>query len=310
MKEIKIGVNEANQRLDKLIHKYLRNAGTGFIYKMIRKKNITLNDKRCEGNEILNEGDIVKLWLSDDTIEKFRMSESAKSESNDSGLHADQNRGAGKLRDDPHRLAAEMKVVYEDEDIIVFNKPAGLLSQKAIPSDISVNDVLLSMYPPTETFTPSICNRLDRNTSGLIICGKSLRGLQDSSEMLRNRKAHKDYIAVVEGVLSQGSEIKTEVEGKELHSEVRPISIDGNHTYVMVRLYTGKTHQIRIHLSGIGFPILGDRKYGNGKGAKRQLLHAFRLTMPDGKVIEAPIPEDFKWELGKPGAFEDLPSKF
>ena len=161
---------------------------------------------------------------------------------------------------------------------------------------------------PTETFTPSICNRLDRNTSGLIICGKTLKGLQETAEQLKNHDLKKDYLSIVEGKLSYEREIKTEVDGKLLHSIVKPIAYDGKYTSVMVRIFTGKTHQVRIHLSYIGHPILGDRRYGNG-GAKRQLLHSYRLTFPDGRVYEAPIPEDFRWELGKPEAFEDLPSR-
>ena len=306
MRELIIGKNEANQRLDKLLHKYLKAAGNSFLYKMLRKKNITLNDKRCEGNEILAEGDVVKLWLSEDTIEKFMGAENAdgakkalqtgisqKSSANSRSRNADSD-----LR---------IPVVYEDADIIIYNKPAGLLSQKSVPQDFSVNDILLAQFPPTETFTPSICNRLDRNTSGLIIGGKTLKGLQETAELLRERAAHKDYLAVVEGVLKEGAEIHTQCDGKELHSEVKPIAAAGDRSYVFVRLYTGKTHQIRIHMKEIGHPIVGDRRYGSGRGAGRQLLHAYRLTFPDGRVVEAPIPEDFQWELGKPEAFEDLP---
>ncbi|MDO4938518.1 MAG: RluA family pseudouridine synthase [Lachnospiraceae bacterium] len=306
MKELIIGKNEANQRLDKLVTKSLPDAGKGFIYKMIRKKNITLNDKRCAGNEILCEGDRVQIWLSEDTLLKFSNSESYVT------------------------LSEDLEIVYEDTDIIVFNKPAGMLSQKARPSDVSVNDMLISYLLKSgqlserdlQTFKPSICNRLDRNTSGLIICGKSLKGLQSMAVLLRERTVHKDYIAIVEGELRTQGVLKGHLkkdkkenivslsdEGDYIETEYKPIWTDGVRTVIMVRLITGKTHQIRMHLASAGHPLIGDRKYGSGKGAGRQMLHAYRITFPDGSSYTSRIPEDMKWVHGNPGAFEDLPSR-
>lgn len=306
MKEILIGKNESNQRLDKLLFKYLPNAGKGFLYKMIRKKNITLNGKKCEGKEILNEGDSISLWLSDETIERFSANHNI--------------------------VETEIKLVpiYEDDDILIYNKPAGLLSQRASSSDISVNDILLSYLVRSgqisndqlKTFRPSICNRLDRNTSGIIVCGKSLNGLQEMAKALKDRSVHKDYIAFVEGEVRTSdrltgfiskdrtdNSVSSDAEGEYIETEYKPLWTDGVRSILMVRLITGKTHQIRFHLSSIGHPIIGDKKYGTGKGAKRQLLHAYRLTFPDGKVITAELPEDMKWEHGNPEDFEDLPSK-
>jgi len=297
LKEFIVGTNEAGQRLDKLLLKLLPDSGKSFIYKMLRKKNITLNNKKADGSEKTVEGDVVKLWLSDDTINKFSVSSSSSTARD---ISSD-----GKYTDSAHFDVS--RIIYEDDDILIYDKPAGLLSQKSKPDDISVNDMLLTYTGWTETFKPSICNRLDRNTSGLIVCGKSMKGLQNMAAALKERTAHKDYVAKVKGCLNEGCEIKTEVDDKLLHSDVKPIYFDGRDTYVMVRLHTGKTHQIRMHLSGIGHPIIGDRKYGDGKGAKRQLLHAFRLSLADGRCFEANIPEDFKWEPGKLGDFEDLP---
>jgi len=305
LKEILIGPNEAGQRLDKLVIKFLPLAPKCFIYKMIRRKNITLNGRKCEGSEILTEGDDVRLWLADDTIMKFKGSKQTF-------------RPASHIPD----------VIYEDADIVVFNKPAGMLSQKAGPQDISMNEVLISYLldngsiteKDMETFRPSICNRLDRNTSGLIICGKSLRGLQDTAVQLRERTAHKDYIAIVRGRLTEGRSLRSGLlkdrnnnivtigdAGEHIETDFKPLWTDGSRTVLMVRLVTGRTHQIRAHLASVGHPILGDPKYGDGRGAKRQLLHAYRLTLPDGRSFTAPLPEDMKWELGKPEAFEDLP---
>lgn len=312
MKEIIIGKNEANQRLDKLIIKYIPLAGKGFIYKMMRKKNITLNDKKCEGKEILNQGDVVKLWLSDDTIGKFSKADSDT---------------YNKLKKD---YSISVPVIYEDDDIVIFNKPAGLLSQKSCDEDISVNDILIRYLLKSEqisvkqlkTFRPSICNRLDRNTSGIIICGKSLYGLQNMAKMLKERTVHKDYIAVVEGEIRDAGTLKGYITKNESINKVglsdhgdyietvfKPVSTDGNISVIMVRLITGKTHQIRLHMASTGHPLLGDMKYGNGKQASRQMLHAYRITFPDGKCYTADIPEDMKWVHGNPGAFEDLPSR-
>ena len=306
MKEILIGKNESNQRLDKLLIKYLPDAGKGFLYKMMRKKNITLNGKKCEGNEILNDGDILRIWMADETIARF----SGKAEIRETGYIPD--------------------IIYEDDDILAFNKPAGILSQRASAGDISVNDMLLQYLISSgqvseeqlKTFRPSICNRLDRNTSGIIVCGKSLKGLQDMASMLRDRSAHKDYIAFVEGEIKSGDKLKgfiskdsrinkvsSDESGDYIETEYKPLWTDGKKSILMVRLITGKTHQIRFHLASAGHPIIGDVKYGNGQGAARQLLHAYRLSFPDGRIITADLPEDMKWELGNPGAFEDLPSK-
>ncbi len=313
MKELIAGKNESGQRLDKLLFKYLPDAGKGFVYKMIRKKNITLNDSRCEGNETVNEGDSIKLWMSDETIAKFSRSESDSAETVSL-----------------HKSTYKLYPLYEDDDIIVFNKPAGLLSQKSKPDDISVNDILIKYLIDSgqlsaeqlKTFRPSICNRLDRNTSGIVICGKSLKGLQDMAFVLKDRSLHKDYIAVVEGELRTAGSLKGYItkdrlrnivtddeNGEYIETEYRPLSTDGNRSFLMVRLITGKTHQIRFHLASCGHPIVGDRKYGSGKGASRQLLHAFRITFKDGQCITADLPEDMKWEHGNPGAFEDLPLK-
>lgn len=306
MKELVVGKNEANQRIDKLLFKYLPDAGKGFLYKMMRKKNITLNDSKCEGKEILSEGDIVKIWFSDDTIASFQSSRSID------------------------KVKVSLKPVYEDEDIVIFNKPAGMLSQKASNDDVSVNEILINYLKETGqlseeqllTFKPGICNRLDRNTSGLIVCGKSLAGLQKMAEYLKDRTAHKDYIAAVKGEVRTGGSLKGFLSkdnktntvsigeaGDYIETEYKPLWTDGKRTFLMVRLITGKTHQIRAHLASAGHPIIGDMKYGDGRGAKRQLLHAYRLTLPDGRIFTAEPPEDMKWELGNPEAFEDLPSR-
>lgn len=315
MKELTVSRNEAGQRMDKLLAKYLNLAGKGFIYKMIRKKNITLNGKRCEGSELLQEGDVIRLFLSDETIDRFSRTEI---------------RTVQKKRN--------LDIIYEDRDILLVNKPCGMLSQKAEDGDESLVEYviayLLEKGELTEeamrTFRPSVCNRLDRNTSGIVIAGKSLGGLQAMSAVLKDRSLHKYYQCIVKGRVeapcrirgylkkneqtNQVSVFKTPVpESLPIETEYIPLSVGENFTRLQVTLITGRSHQIRAHLNSIGHPILGDPKYGDpvlNREARQkyristQLLHSWKLVMPDmvpepcsglkGKSFTAPLPRDFE----------------
>ena len=183
MREIVIEKNEAGQRLDKFLAKYMNEASKSFFYKMMRKKNITLNGKKCEGNEKLAEGDVVKLFLAEDTIEKF------------SSVQVQEVK------------KVDLDILYEDDEISLVNKPAGMLSQKAKETDESLVeyliDYLLGSGKLTESglraFRPSVCNRLDRNTSGIVAAGKSLAGLQMLSGVFKDRSIHKYYQCLVSG---------------------------------------------------------------------------------------------------------------
>lgn len=310
MKEITITTQEEHQRLDKFLKKYFKAAGTSFLYKMLRKKNITLNNKKATGAEMLAQGDLIQVFFSDDTFDKMRGS----SQSNDDFLH---------LKSIPY----DVKVIYEDDDILVLDKPAGILSQKAADDDISMNEKMLSYLIHSnqltaktfETFHPSVANRLDRNTSGLLLAGKSLRGQQMLSESLRERTAEKYYRCVVKGVISEGMMIEGYLkkddksnqviitssplkDGKKIVTAYEPLQSNGRYTLLSVHLITGRTHQIRAHLASIGHPILGDPKYGDRKlniklqqefGITHQLLHAYRMKLDDGRVLESPTPRIF-----------------
>ena len=185
MKEIIVKENEANQRLDKLLAKYLNKAPKSFIYKMLRKKNIKLNEKKADGSEKTKVGDCVKIFLSDETFEKF--SEPAKVIS----VHTGKKQGK------------KLSVIYEDEHILLVNKESGMLVQKAKPQDYSLNDAILEYLADKEevteetlkTFKPSICNRIDRNTSGLVAAGKSLLGLQELSRLFKERTLHNNHFS-------------------------------------------------------------------------------------------------------------------
>lgn len=314
MREIRIQKNEAGQRLDKLLMKYLNLAPTSFIYKMLRKKNITLNDKKADGMEKLMLGDCVKLYLAEETIEKFQKA---------TYIHM--------------KESVKLAILYEDSHICIINKEAGMLSQKSKPEDLSLVDYLISYLLEKQeltqesllSFRPGLCNRLDRNTSGIIIAGKSLQGLQQMADLLKHRNMNKYYYCITKGVI----ENKQRIEGylhKSKHrnkvtitkeavldsdyicTEYDPIKHNSSYTLLKVTLITGRSHQIRAHLQSIGHPIVGDGKYGDvyvnqyykkRYQLKHQLLHAYELEFPklehelsglSEKRIIAPLPEYFK----------------
>lgn len=309
MKEYSIGKNEAGQRLDKYLCKILKEAPVSFFYKMMRKKNIVLNGKKCTGKEMLTEGDQVKIFLSDDTFDKFQ--------------------GTVKETSYPY---IPLDIVYEDEDYLFVNKPSGMLTQKADNSDVSLNEYIIGYLlhnnsltkKDLETFKPSVCNRLDRNTSGLVLAGKSLKGLQELSRIIKDRSLEKYYYTVVSGKLEKDRDIEGYLIKDEKNNKVSVKNIDNNqfdeaslrkderyirtgyhplkitdeYTVLEVHLYTGRPHQIRAHLASIGHPVIGDYKYGNKKvnehfGLKDQLLHARRVVLPDGREFTAELPKEF-----------------
>ena len=175
MKELKISANDSNQRFDKYLKRVLSEASTSFIYKMLRKKNITLNDKKADGSEKLNTGDVVKIWFSDETFDL--MSGGQK---------------ANPLYQSLKKVPFDIYIVHEDDDMIIINKPSGVKSQKDTDSDVSINEMAISYMINKEGLTeesfkhfhPSVCNRLDRNTSGLILFAKNLQAAQRLGKVL------------------------------------------------------------------------------------------------------------------------------
>jgi len=337
MKQFTVEENEAGQRLDKLLAKLLNKAPKSFIYKMLRKKNITLNGKKAEGSEKLEISDEIKLFLSDETIEQFN---EAKNEEDVSSTDVEQS----------------VNVIYEDKHILVVNKPLGILSQKAEKDDVSMVEYIIAYLLNSKqitreqlvSFKPSICNRLDRNTGGILIAGKSLLGLQEMARLLKNRSLEKYYLCIVkgkveekkliEGYLTKDEEknqvkiypnqvanteyICTEYEplvysknalkdetlireeayirnlkktteenlsATSMKSKADEDDVAGIYTLLQVKLITGRSHQIRAHLASIGYPIIGDFKYGEQKtnhyfkrkyDLSYQLLHSNRMVFP------------------------------
>lgn len=316
MQELHVTANEAGQRLDKLLAKFLNQAPKSFLYKMMRKKNIVLNGKKCTGNEKLKQGDSIKLFFSDETIEKF---------------------SAGTYVTPKKEKINMLPIIYEDEQVLLMNKPVGVLSQKAKDSDVSAVEILINYLIETNqlskeqfrTFHPSICNRLDRNTSGILVVGKTLPALQEMNRFFKERTIAKYYRCLVKGRVIKNEDYikgylvkdqktnkvsitkkKTE-EGVPIETEYCVIQSNDEVSLLEVHLITGKTHQIRAHLASIGHPIIGDYKYGDKQinemyrqeyGLKSQLLHAYRLEMPssDGslaylnnKKFVAELPDKF-----------------
>ena len=305
MKEIRVDSLSANQRLDKFLMKYFKAASSGFIYKMLRKKNIVLNGKKDTGKTILLEGDSIKVFFSDETFDKMRGLETSKSEYEH-------------LKD----INYSLDVIYEDDDIIACNKPAMMLSQKSNPDDISINEYILSYlinekgYSLEEyrVFHPSVSNRLDYNTTGIILAAKTLQGQQKLSLALKNRTIDKFYVALVEGKLDKeitlnGTFTKDEANNKvtiindnsnNVITCISSIASNDNISLIKIHLITGKTHQIRAHLASISHPIIGDMKYAGDNAYKlhkvkynvsSQMLHSY-ITEYDGIEIKAPVPDN------------------
>lgn len=317
MQSVIIGPNQAGQRLDKFLHKYLPLAGSGFLYKMLRRKNITLNGKKAGGAEILALNDEVRVFFSDETFAKFSGISTIADQI--PGKKPDKGERAIGEYEAAYRALHEITVLYEDDNFLILNKPAGVLTQKAAPGDLSLNEwlvgYLLSQNPDLikdlPTFRPSVCNRLDRNTSGIVLCGKSLGGLQYLSGCIKDRRVRKFYRTICVGALETASsikgylvkdEVKNRVtiseapdsktpggEASPIHTAYTPIAMTKEYTLLEVELITGKPHQIRAHLASIGHPLIGDYKYGikdlNNRfkekyGLEHQLLHACRVEFP------------------------------
>lgn len=299
MTEITIQKNDAGQRVDRFLSKTYPNLKTALVCKLMRKKRIKLNGAKAEPNVILKEGDILRFYLSDELLAK-------------------EPRKLG-LSD----ISAEINVIYEDENILLIDKPAGLVvhEDNDNSTDTLIDRVLSYLYHKGEydpdlenSFVPALVNRIDRNTSGIVIAAKNAEALRILNQKVRDREIQKLYLCAVVGIPKPQSASLTAYL-KKLPDENRVIISDkkqdgfltiktkyrvmnstknGELSLLEVDLLTGRTHQIRAHFAHIGHPLLGDEKYGDSAinkryHVKKQALCSYRLIFKfttDAGVLE------------------------
>ena len=306
-----VSLKEENQRIDKFVRKYLSEAPLSFIYKLFRKKDIKVNGHWVKQDYILKRDDVVSIYVKDEQLEEFVKPKELQKET------------------------LKYPIIFEDENILIINKPRGLLvhgDSKEKRATLS-NEVLNYLYYKGEYnprvdhgFIPGPAHRLDRNTSGIVVFGKTLPALQQLEDLFKDKDdISKIYIALVYGKLdhkliidlpllkdSDSGLVKVasfKDGAKSALSNVSPVSSIGDYSLVDVEIVTGRTHQIRVHLSSKGYPVVGDAKYGNFKinrlikeeyGFENQFLHAYKLSF---KEIKGPLSylsgQTFKADLTK-----------
>lgn len=262
MKEFIIEKNDSNQRLDRFLGKYLNKAPSSFIQKLIRTKKVKVNKKRASKEQILNEGDLLNIYVYDEVLEGYIKEKKLKLNSGN-----------------------KLDLIYDDENISIIYKKAGILVHPASKEDYGktlVDDYIQLLlfkneYVPRmeKSFTPAIVNRLDLNTSGLVIACKNSHSLRSLSKAIKEKKITKKYRTIVKGTLNSEKRVEKNLEklenknmvvvsgeGKESETIFRPLKIKNGYTLIEAELITGRTHQIRAHLKSIGLNIVGDRKYG------------------------------------------------
>lgn len=249
------------------------------MFKEIRKKNIKVNKKRCAAEQILNEGDILELYLKDDA------------------LHIKEKHY------DFLKASTDLDIIYEDNNIILLNKKVGILCHPDGKDYIDNLVARLKRYlyekgewsPDTSSFTPSLANRIDRNTGGIVIGAKNSQALKIINDKIKSREIEKYYLTVVHGKMPKKSEILTayltknekkntvnitdnQVPGsKQIITQYTVLDYYDDASLLEVKLLTGRTHQIRAHLAHIGHSLYGDGKYGIDKGRYRQALYSYKL---------------------------------
>ena len=314
MKEINITENEAQQRLDRFLRKFLTDMALGEIYKLFRKNKVKVNSKKAKENYMLQENDIIQLYI-----------DFTKTEKTEKTINKE-------------KATSKVDIIYEDQNILLVNKPIGLLTHpdEAKEQDTMLGrglDYLLATDQIVEslTFSPSICNRLDRNTGGIVIIAKNYKTLKSINELIRQRSLKKLYICIVKGQLNGEGELKSHLtkdsvtnkvtisnenndtqDSKEIHTIYRVLKNNSDYSLLEVELITGRSHQIRAHFASIGHPIIGDAKYGDSQvnsffkarfGFVNQYLYAYKLCFNEvdehleylkGKEFTTSLPEKYQ----------------
>lgn len=288
MTEITVTKNDAGQRADRFLTKAYPNLSLPLICKLMRKKRIKLNGARTEPNVKLSEGDVFRFYLSDELLDT----------------------GGREKTADFREVPPEIDVIYEDENILLCDKPVGMVvhEDNDNTSDTLINRIKCCLWkqgeydPESEqSFVPALCNRIDRNTGGMVIAAKNAETLRIINEKIRLREIDKRYLCITVGqpkppegrieCFLLKDERKKQVAvyhkpvpgGKTAVTDYRTLETRGELSLVEIGLETGRTHQIRASFADLGCPLLGDGKYGRGDinrryGETRQALYAYELT--------------------------------
>jgi len=308
MEEIRIQKDDGGQRLDRFLRKYLKGAALPTIYKLIRKRQVTLNGKKSRPETRLAEGDLLRLYFADRRLSDLR----------------------GPVEQSTSRLPPRVKVLYEDEDVLALAKPPFVLVHPGQEKDEpTLLDFIADHCPDSgaRTFRPALAHRLDRLTSGVVLVGKSAEALRALTQAIRRNKVRKTYLALASGSPpEEKGEIRAPLRRDDVSGENRPkVRVDRKDgkravtrykvkatsrglSLFELRLVTGRTHQIRAHLRYLGCPVVGDPTYGNREmnrlmqgryGLWRQWLHAVEVALRHPVTgadlrVRAPVPDDLR----------------